>query len=389
MGILFVMKNWAKPSELWLQRQIEMLEPHIALLACPAPKENRWRGRIPTLKLQDVPPSWPRRFAHHVGLNVWQPPRRTSIQCLKQAIESSSVTAILIHYLKFAIRFESAWSATTKPVFIHCHGYDITWDMRSTDQPDRPMFGPDYIESARRLAQKAILIAPSRTSAQRLYDIGIPPERVAVKYVGTEVPLQPPRRPFHKGDVTVLYLGRLVDCKGPDLVIRAFALACQNGLKGRLIIAGDGELAITCKLIRARSSYSDRITFLGAVDGQTGAALRADADIFTAHHCFGPLTHQEEASAVAFMEAMACALPVTSGRSGGLPEIVSHGEDGLLFEPGDIEAHAEALIRLAQDHALRQRMGIAGWQKAKERYSIERERTEFRRILGINAASGQ
>ncbi|MCH8923254.1 MAG: glycosyltransferase, partial [Planctomycetes bacterium] len=71
----------------------------------------------------------------------------------------------------------------------------------------------------------------------------------------------------------------------------------------------------------------------------TGERLRAEADIFTAHNCTGPITRQEEAFGVSIVEAMAAGLPVVSGRSGSLPEIVEDRVDGILVEPGDREAH--------------------------------------------------
>jgi len=127
---------------------------------------------------------------------------------------------------------------------------------------------------------------------------------------------------------------------------------------------------------------------LGAVDAETGERLRAEADIFTAHSCHGPLTLHEEAFGVSFVEAMAAALPVVSGRSGSLPELIDDGRDGFLVEPGDVEAHADAFLRLASDPGLRQSLGEAGWRKAKERFSCERERAQLRAILGLDGDDG-
>jgi glycosyltransferase involved in cell wall biosynthesis len=53
---------------------------------------------------------------------------------------------------------------------------------------------------------------------------------------------------------------------------------------------------------------------------------------------------------------------------------VADGETGTLVEPGDVEAQAAAFLHLAQNPDIRQRMGEAGWRRASEHFSIERER---------------
>jgi len=268
-------------------------------------------------------------------------------------------------------------------LYVHCHGYDTTWEMRRADAPSSCVHPAGHRDAVRRLAQRAILVANSHTAAQRLLDIGIPQERVLVKPYGVPVPAEPPRgRPDVDG-LAILYLGRLVDFKGPDLMIYAFEKACERGLKGHLTIAGDGPLRAMCELLRSRSKFRDRITLLGIVDAATGESLRASADVFTAHNCLGPVSGQEEAFGVSIVEAMSAGLPVVTGRSGGPTENIADGEDGLLVEPGDVEAHAEAFLRLEADRDLRERIGQAAWRKAKE-FSCDRERTRLREILGIN-----
>ena len=58
-------------------------------------------------------------------------------------------------------------------------------------------------------------------------------------------------------------------------------------------------------------------------------------------------------------------------------------ETGFLVKPGDVESHAQALLRLGADRDLRRRMGEAGWRRAKEHFSWEKERRELLKILGL------
>ena len=376
MGVLCVMPTWNAPSELWLQRMLAGIEEHLVAVAAYHPTERFWRGHVPVIPL-DAPWSLGWRAARKLGL------RSVPNLRLRRALRSRRLHAVLVNYVTVAAQLEGALRSARCPVFVHCHGYDVTFDLRSHEDPKSRCYGPDYVETVQRIAQRATLIANSRTVAGRLAAIGIPPDRIVTKYLGVPVPdAAPPPRPARR-DVTVLYLGRLVDCKAPDLTIRAFEQACALGMDGRLVVAGDGPLRMTCELIARHSRYSDRIQLLGAVDGETGAQLFREADIFTAHNCLGPLTHQEEALGVSVLEAMAAGLPVVSGLSGGLAETVDDGVTGILVAPGDVEAHARALLALARDPALRNAMGMAGWRRVKEQFSAEKDSAELLRIMGI------
>ncbi len=172
-----------------------------------------------------------------------------------------------------------------------------------------------------------------------------------------------------------------MDCKSPDRTIQAFELACEQGLRGRLIIAGDGHLRVTCELLRVRSKWRDRIELLGAVSKEEGDRLRAEADIFTHHAIQGEISGQFESFGLAIVEAMAESLPVVTCPVGGIKETVVGGQTGILIEPGDVEAQAAALLKLARDPELRYQLGKAGWQRAKDNFSLELEKKNLLSIL--------
>jgi len=385
MSLLWVMKNWAKPSELWMQRQLEAMVDHIELIACEAPEAPTWQQRTTVMALGNVEQSpavakrtWFDRFTRRRK-------NRAPIERLQLAVESANVKKVLVHNLRFALQYAPLWRLTDKPLFVHCHGYDVFWDYcYPTGRLGERMHPTDYRQQVRQLAQRAMLIANSHTTARRLYDIGVPHERVAVKYMGVEVPDTPPTRPAKTKGLKALYLGRLADFKGPDLTINAFTRACEQGFDGQLIMAGDGHMRIMCEILRARSAFAHRIETLGNIDRSTGTQLRCEADLFTAHHCTGPLTGQEEAFGVSYAEAMAAALPVVTGRNGSLPELVTHGVHGLLCHPGDIEAHSQYLLQLAGDPQQRKQLGENGWRRAQERFSIGLEKKRLLEILQLD-----
>ena len=90
--------------------------------------------------------------------------------------------------------------------------------------------------------------------------------------------------------------------------------------------------------------------FLGYVSGRQKIALVQQASVVVVPSLL-------EAFGIVALEALSCGRPVVASRVGGLQEIVSHGETGLLFDPGNVVQLAESVISLLQDAALRHRYG--------------------------------
>jgi glycosyltransferase involved in cell wall biosynthesis len=217
-----------------------------------------------------------------------------------------------------------------------------------------------------------------------LIDAGIPTKHIRLKYYGVPVP---PICKTHNGreELKILHLGRLVDFKSPDRTIKAFEIARSRGLHGKLIIAGEGPLRVTCESLKARSPYRDSIQLLGAVTMDYAKELLRDADIYTQHSIKGEISRQSECFGVSVIEAMAAGLPVVSTRSGGIKETVVDGETGILLSPGDVEGQADAICRLADDPALRQKLGSAGHKRVSENFTMEKEAKMLRTIMQIKA----
>ena len=152
--------------------------------------------------------------------------------------------------------------------------------------------------------------------------------------------------------------------KGPERSIKAFELACERGLRGRLVLAGDGPLLAECRQLVSQSRFGHLIDIRGTIDWDEGLRLRREADVYTQHNVEDPDTGQVEAYGVAVVEAMAEALPVVGTRSGGVVETVVDGETGVLVAPGDMDGQARAFLRLASAPEERTRLGKAGWIRA-------------------------
>jgi len=372
MSVLHIALGLTEPSTLWMRRQLQMIEKDVSYLFTDIPGAKKFNSAFKCIIIRRGKNVLLYRLVHYYNLF------RFII-----AAKNSNVEVIFMHYLTTAVRFKSVLKIIDKPVYVHCHGYDVMWDVMVSGVPAHD---ESYPQKVRELPDNIIFIGNSNQTIQRLVKIGIPTNRVVLKYLGVEVPNKFIFNGEEKNYLTVLYLGRLIDFKGPDLVIRAFEIACEQGFQGELIMAGDGPLRDTCELLVAHSKFKNRIKLLGAVDADTGRELRKKADIFTAHNCKGPLSNQEEAFGVTIVEAMAEGIPIVNANNGSIKELLQNGVTAILVEPGDIHAHAEGFLRLYNDKNLCEELAKKAWEHARKNFTLEVESINLHNILGLNIA---
>lgn len=154
----------------------------------------------------------------------------------------------------------------------------------------------------------------------------------------------------------LLHVGRLAAEKGVERILEAFRIARGLLPAGslHLVIAGGGpeESAL-------RRAASADVTFLGVLDHRRDLPpLYASADAFV-------LTSLTETLGLVVLEAMASGLPVIATPAGGVAEHLRHEENGLSYAAGDITGMAHAMVRLAMDRELRDRLAIGARQTAE------------------------
>lgn len=379
--VLVAQSFWGEQSNQFLIRHLRMLERQGALAAIavlyPTLKRS-WHG-VPIVNLSDTPSAlgMGRWFGRVLMSRVGFVPAMLARQPLKgfrRLLSSVKPDVVLFQYATTAAVLWDATESQRCDLFVHLHGHDTYEEMCDEGHRQRVVD----------MSGRALLICNSRDTLDRMAGWGVAEDRLVLKYMGVEVPARPPVRPVRDG-VTILQLGRLVGFKGPEQTIRAFELACDRGLVGQLVLAGDGPLRDECVRLISESRWQRRIVRTGAIDWKEGRRLRRQADIYTQHNLRDPVTGQREAFGVSVVEAMAEALPVVGTRSGGIEETVIHDETGLLVDPGDVDGHAEALLLMARNGTLRVELGRRGWCRARDRFSIEQEERELLRILGLRS----
>lgn len=165
-------------------------------------------------------------------------------------------------------------------------------------------------------------------------------------------------------------VARLEPEKGQRHLIEAMPAILDRVPDAWLAIIGEGSQA---DALRARSAslgraVAERVVFTGRRD---------DVSALTADLTVAALPSLREAQGISILEAMARRRPVVASAVGGIPEVITHGVDGLLVPPGDPAALAAAIATLLADPALRERIGAAGYRTVAERFSID---AQVRRI---------
>jgi len=165
-------------------------------------------------------------------------------------------------------------------------------------------------------------------------------------------------------EIVIGSVGRLEKIKGHGLLIDALAQLEPAGLPPvRLVLVGDGPEKAALEQKAAQRGVDHRVIFAGAQ--KKTAALLTSFDIFVLPSLF-------EALGLSIIEAMGAGLPVIGSTAGGIPEIVSHGSSGLLFEAGNSSDLAGCLNRLIRSPELRARLGDEGKAEVVKQFANER-----------------
>lgn len=219
----------------------------------------------------------------------------------------------------------------------------------------------DRVVPAATLRRANRVIALTDSERRYLEGLGVEPERIAVIPNGVDLSEFPSTadRPTDGAEVTVLFAGRCYpEQKGLEVLMQAMALL-DDGTRIRLRVVGEdwGGYAVVRTLSRTLG-MEDRVTLVGKVDRPALLEEFRRADVFVLPSLF-------DSFPIAILEAMAAALPVVATRVGGVPDIVADGETGLLVPPGNPDALATALRRLAEEPQARKTMGRRARERAR------------------------
>jgi glycosyltransferase involved in cell wall biosynthesis len=160
-------------------------------------------------------------------------------------------------------------------------------------------------------------------------------------------------------------VGRFAPGRGHELLIDAFRILLHDLPEARLLLVGKGELWPRLRNRVDELGLGDRVRFAGYRDSDL-------PQVVAAIDCFALMGAGSDESCRAALEAMAAARPVVARRVGALPEVVAHGETGLLVADDRAESVARALLAILTNGENARLMGEAGRRRAEAEFSPER-----------------
>ncbi len=225
------------------------------------------------------------------------------------------------------------------PLVVTCHGFDVT--MHDDARWPNPVLRRYYRMRRRRLQDEgAAFIAVSHHIHRAMLARGYPGDRTHVLHIGVDVERLRPD-PATAREPVILFVGRLVEKKGPEYLVRAMAAVEREVPAARLVVVGDGPLRASLESLAAAAL--ERASFVGPRPYPEVLDLMRRATVL----CVPTVTAANgdtDGCAMVFQEADALGLPVVSFASGGTPEAVIDGETGWLVPEHDGPRLARALI---------------------------------------------
>ncbi|MFP4082120.1 MAG: glycosyltransferase family 4 protein [Candidatus Aminicenantes bacterium] len=167
---------------------------------------------------------------------------------------------------------------------------------------------------------------------------------------------------FAPDDYLVGMVAHLADHKGHKYLIRATRILKEHTPRIKIIIVGEGPLRMELNKEARVSRVEDMVFFLGF--RKDVPRILSSLDLFV-------LSSYLEGMGTSILDAMACRLPVVATRTGGIPEVVIHGETGLLVPPRSPAALAKAILKLYGDRDLALRLGKRGYEVVHQKFSAQ------------------
>ena len=249
-----------------------------------------------------------------------------------------------------------------KPVILHHHGADFDPFFQELEEKDKA-YVIRFLESA-----DTNLVLSERIRKEFLQKA----PNASYTVLHNAVPV--PETDRYDPDASLIVtLGRLGERKGTyDLLKALWDLDPELPPEIKVCLCGDGEVEQVQKTI-AEYGLQHRIAHVGWVAGQKKAEIVAKAMCHV-------LPSYREGLPMSILETMSLGIPNISTRIASIPEVIESGVQGILIEPGDVEALKDALRQLCCDRELRQRMSWESYRLIQESFSVEASGQKLERI---------
>jgi len=224
----------------------------------------------------------------------------------------------------------------------------------------------------RRIMDKsAALTVVSKAMKKTVVDMGVAPDKVEVIPMGVDLKgLFTPDPGVQRKTDELLFVGRLVEVKGLQILLDAMpkVLAKHPGI--RLVVAGAGPLESELRASAAKLNMTDRVDFLGMVP-QSKLPLLYQQATLAVFPFIVTKSGVQEGFGLVVVEAMGCCCPVIAGDLPAIQDTVVHEENGLIFPSGNAQVLADSILKLLDDPEFRARLAGEGRKSVVQNFDWE------------------
>ncbi len=378
LRIVFASQCVGLSSEVWIWRQIVRFRRIM-------PRVLTWRYLnrevfpLNGVEVHELPfdfdpqGCWSRRVRNLRGLitgNVYAS-RGRELEALQSYLVREKPSAMLCHFAYVALRLLDIAAGLGIRVVAHFHGRDITSMLRSR------AYRRSLLKNLHRFED---IVVVGSHQKQWLVEQGCRPDRVHVIPCGVPTDEFVPAARTLCETIRFIAVARLVEQKGLDYTLNAFALTRQRVPGSFLTIVGDGPLKADLEKLAADLGIADRVRFAGWLSPQEVRCELAASDVFLQHSIVSS-EGDSEGFGVTVAEAASSGLPVVCSLSTGLVDQVVEGTTGFLIPQRDAETMAARMIQLAEDPGIRTRLGAAGRQRAVSCFDVAKQVRELEEVL--------
>lgn len=257
------------------------------------------------------------------------------------------------------------------PLVTTLHGYDVSRTRRNLLASGRLSWARYALWGRTLMEQGSLFLAVSEALRTEAIARGFPAERTVTHYVGVDLDrFRPAVAPADKP--TILHVGRLVEKKGTEVLLKSFAGVRAQLPDARLVICGDGPLRSSLERLAGELGVAGAVEFRGQVAPLDLAPLLQASALLVAPSVTARSGDAEGLPTV-IVEAAASGLPVIASDHGGISEAVVDGRTGFLVPEHDAALLERRIVEVLSSPKLRGKLGSASRRLAEERFDAARQ----------------
>ena len=374
--------TFLKPEMLHIYRQVRSLHDYDTFVMTKALQNSEL---FPFSDIEIIPKPHTNPFRHGWLKFVKQRPPivyRGEYQMLSKLLERRGADLMHIYFGHTGVHLLPFIERWHKPCVVSFHGADVA------QKKDIRDYGPKLRDLFNAVP---LVLARSKSLAERLLTLGCPPERLRINRTG--VPLH--EFPFIRRDAPTegrwrfMQACRLIPKKGVATSLCAFAIFQKEFPNAELIIAGKGPLQSHLEELAAELGIAGKVHFRGFLSQSELMEVYATSHFFL-HPSETPPDQNQEGIPNSILEAMATGLAVLATRHGGIPEAVEHGRSGLLVEERDFEALASEMKAIVRSPLAFREMGALASESVaanfEQREQIRQLETHYDEAVALGGA---